>query len=259
MFCPYCGSEIQANTAICVCDAPVESAQPANESDDKDGTLRDSYVPVSKFTFLNFAKAIYHDKTSAHQIPFLLPALYGGNLGQADKPYEALFVLQDPKVSVTEDGWRKFTQPCDTVEKAIQRHREIFLGWAYKSNSNQAFLFERFSPRGADLFQRFYVTDIWKDRKPRRPGSGEDGQYWIKKLKIELREIRADRIIFVGDDAKKYGLRLIRPGSKTPHEVAHPQRKGMTRQEWQGYVSNLNEEIIADLENQLRRLQDQIR
>jgi hypothetical protein len=264
--CPYCGSEIQPDTAVCVCDSPVELAQPVTESDDRSSSLipllKGPYVPVPKFTFVNFARAIYHDKTGAHQSPFLLPALYGGKLGQGDKPYEALFVLLEPSIQKTEEGWKKRKQPCDTADKAIQRHRDIFLEWAYKSNSNQVLLFECFSPTGADLFQRFYVTDIWKDRTPSRPTTSEAGQYWMKKLAIELREVSAERIIFVSDDAKRYGVPLIHHGS-TPHlhDIPHPQRPGMTRQQWEGYVTKLRVEILEDKIRslQIQLLEDKIR
>jgi hypothetical protein len=48
----------------------------------------------SAFDFFTFASQIYKERSGAHATPYLLPALYGGELGP-NEPYEALFILQD--------------------------------------------------------------------------------------------------------------------------------------------------------------------
>jgi hypothetical protein len=109
----------------------------------------------SVFRFEEFARDIYRETSNAHRQPFLLPALYGGELVHE---YESLFVLEAPSVSFTEARWR----PCNTAEKAIQNHRRIFLDWAYRGKLT--YLFKTlFRTSSADFYRRFYVTDVWKD------------------------------------------------------------------------------------------------
>jgi hypothetical protein len=150
-------------------------------------------------------------KPEAHSVPYLLPALYGGELNGNGEQYEALFVLQDPSLGETERNWRR----CETPEEAVQLHRSIFTGWAFKLSTNQCRLFQTFS--GAfgktenPFFKRFYVTDIWK------AGLGtNDKRFWRGKLRIELREVRAKRIIFIGSQALTARV-LLRKGTKYHH------------------------------------------
>lgn len=171
------------------------------------------FEPYSRdpdFTSLNFAEAIYDE------MRFMLPALYGGELGHSDKGYEALFVWEAPLIPFTKERWT----PCDTVLSAMQRHREIFHEWAYQPGTNQSVLFDAFcSPTDAEFFKRFYITDIWKDG-----GKRASKQYWIRKLRTELREVRADHIVFVSDTAWRWREVLLDesrdPG--TIHKIEEP-------------------------------------
>ena len=201
----------------------------------------------TSFDFTEFARNIYRENPKAHQQPFLLPALYGG---EADQTYEALFVLQDPSVSFTEKLWR----PCDTTEMAIQTHRAIFLDWAHRDN--QAYLFKSFdrtvsedsplSPVGlssTDFFRRFYVTDVWKDAafvENRR--NREYKEYWLSKLAIELAMVSARRIVFIGREAER-GRPFVLNGIPT-HYITFPSWR---RKDYQDHVVRLAEEIRSSI------------
>jgi hypothetical protein len=225
--CPYCGSELKSNTTVCVCGASVEPAQI--------GTVQrapDAEVP--KFTFANFATAIYHERA------FMLPALYGGERG--DEPYEVLFVLSDPSKPFTEPLWELC---CPTVEKAIEQHRSVFLQWAYKPNSNQAVLFESFSSMRSEFFRRFYVTDCWKDGTRTR-------RYWRRRLSIELHSVCTGLVVVIGEKAQqevKTTLKKYDPISAPIREIVAPWEKilkrRMTPEEYKQHVSKLWDEIRA--------------
>jgi hypothetical protein len=187
------------------------------------------------FNFFDFATEIYRERFGAHSTPYLLPALYGGELGPHE-PYEALFVLQDPSRSYTEKNWK----PCGTVSDAIERHRSIFRSWAFEPESNQAALFGSFSlqpPRRRtrrSFFQRFYVTDIWKDGKP--------GDYWLRKLSAELREVQADVVVFVGSEGRR-GEEYVEQARK--FYIPHPGAHGVTRDEYRKHVEALIGQITV--------------
>jgi hypothetical protein len=201
----------------------------------------------SSFDFTEFARNIYREKHTAHQQPFLLPALYGGESSQT---YEALFVLEAPSVSFTEKLWR----PCDTTEIAIQTHRAIFLDWAYRGK--QAYLFRSFDQMSLEnvpysptelpkpeFFRRFYVTDVWKDaafKENRRDRKYEE--YWLSKLAIELEMVSARRVIFIGREAE-LGRPFVPNGIPT-HHIPFPSRWA---KDFQGDVVRLTEEIRTSI------------
>jgi len=165
------------------------------------------------FNFVEFAATIYRENPQAYVEPFLLPALYGG---EVCREYEAMFVLQAPSLKFTLQYWG---DPCDTDENAIERHRQIFLKWAYMPKSFQIDLFRSFDPTGSTFFQRFYVTDLWKDARTETTAeSPEDyleahwlatlptrqyNEYWDKQLELELNNVPTKHIIFVGREPEK--------------------------------------------------------
>jgi hypothetical protein len=226
--CPYCGCEIQPDAHKCNwCGSAIDPPEHAIHKSDDDGpgslfsdeldylehrgtAALGPYISVPKLAFPNFAAAIYCQKPNAHRVRFLLPALYGGELSGSDQQYEALFVLQDPSIGETERNWKS----CKTPREAVQRHRSIFSGWAFKPKTNQCRLFQTFSATFGDpqgpFFERFYVTDFWK------AGLGNEKPFWMGKLRIELREVRAKRIILVGSQALKARV-LLRKGRKSYH------------------------------------------
>lgn len=234
MICPYCGSIVQAEATACICGSAVEKVPVEGRFPGMFAALEEQlasnprymppYAPVSHFSFPSFARAIFHDRA------FMLPALYGGELEQGDNAFEALFVLQDPSKGFTERRWK----PCATPEQAIEQHRSIFLEWAYKDGSNQAILFKSFSPTDAEFFRRFYVTDCWKD------GTFKS-RYWRLKLRIELHEVHALRVIVVGEKAWMAVMSALK-GSPIPtpiFSIIAPWKKGMTPQEYETHVSDL--------------------
>lgn len=208
VLCSSCGAPIQPNSAACPCGSSV-------------------------FNFLNFAAQVYKERPAAHPTPYLLPALYGGDSGPNDQ-YETLFILQDPSKTYTEDNWR----PCHSVNDAIERHRWIFRSWAFEPGTNQAILFSKFNQQRPSrrnrrsFFQRFYVTDIWKDCIPEN--------YWLNKLQVELRGIQADEIVFVGGEAQK-GAGLV--GHSRKFYITHPGAHGMTVKQYGVCVQELWQQI----------------
>jgi hypothetical protein len=203
---------------------------------------------LTSFDFTEFARNIYREKLEAHRLPFLLPALYGGELSQN---YEALFVLEAPSVSFTEKHWR----PCHTTEMAIQTHRAIFLKWAYRSK--RAHLFKSLeqtdsestllSPIGlsnTEFFRRFYVTDIWKDAAFMKRKDREYKEYWLSKLATELEMVSARRVIFIGKEAERG--RCFVPSGIPTHSVPFPSR-WITEEDFKRHVARLAEEIRAPI------------
>jgi hypothetical protein len=217
VLCSCCGAPIQPTSTSCPCG-------------------------LSAFDFFTFASQIYRERTAAHPTPYLLPALYGGEL-RADESYEALFILQDPSKSYTANSWKA----CKTVQEAIVRHRSIFRSWAFEPESHQAILFSKFNMQPArrkrrrSFYERFYVTDVWKD--------GQREEYWRRKLQIELREVKARLVLFIGSEASGEGRRLL---DDADHErmidrIDHPgvRRYGTTTEDYRKQVDELWRRITA--------------
>jgi hypothetical protein len=196
------------------------------------------------FDFKAFARAIYRERPAAHPQRLLLPALYGGEDGQR---YEALFVLQEPSIQFTVQRWKA----CGSVEMAIQLHRSIFLDWAFMGK--QAHLFEalwRRTGRGTSIsrpeaagkkfFRRFYVTDIWKDARFGVEVDRKYKDYWLAKLAIELQNVPARRVIFIGKEAER-GRSLVRKGM-TSHCIPFPSQ-WISEGQFKGWVEELMHEI----------------
>ena len=79
----------------------------------------------SLFCFQSFAADIYHGNGIEFPAKFMFPALYGGDLKQAEQ-YDAMFVLEAPSPGYTARKWK----PCYKSEDAISVHRKIFRQWA---------------------------------------------------------------------------------------------------------------------------------
>jgi|GEM_PF-5296119 len=195
------------------------------------------------FDFTEFARTIYSERPQLHP-KYLMPAMYGG---EPTLMYDALFVLQDPNESFTATRW----EPCETVEAAIKIHRRVFLAWA--SQLFPDILFGAFHAGAADFFERFYVTDFWKDGKfKERDKHPEDKQYWRSKLAIEMMKVPARCIITVGNVARtEVGQlkrkRLVWEGVPI-HHVSFPSReqRGITPEGYKKEVAALIEKIQTD-------------
>ena len=120
------------------------------------------------FDFTDFARKIYTDRSRPEvdeEEPFILPAFYGGELPPAEEgsKFKALVVLQNPLFTYTKKQWGP---PCDSVEEAIKKHRQIFFSWL-PCNPDLEELFHHILGRKPlspeDFFSLVYVTDIWKD------------------------------------------------------------------------------------------------
>src|ERR1035438_8188872 len=170
------------------------------------------------------------DVRTATEEKFLLPAIYGGEVGDVklSKTFEALVVLEAPSVSFTREEWKKYKAPCATPAEAIDRHRKIFFKWAFVNEFPRK-LFEgllKGKPATADeffgrlyitdiwkvpatadeFFGRLYITDIWKDAVCTAGRKEPDyKRYWQSQLEKEIRGIRTDSIVFVGNQAKTHG------------------------------------------------------
>jgi hypothetical protein len=92
------------------------------------------------FDFLAFAKQIHGEiGTSLDKEPYLLPALYGGELGPNSDRFDAIIVLHEPLLSLTRE--LSGEPNCSTTETALQRHRNIFVHWAYRRQPFHFFTF----------------------------------------------------------------------------------------------------------------------
>lgn len=145
------------------------------------------------FNFEAFAREVYSENPAVAEDPFLLPALYGGEVsdGEAITRFKALVVLEEPSKSFTRNHW---TTPCATPEEAIRTHREIFFRWACMEPQCELFrIFVELST-AQHFFQHLYITDVWKDAafkeklKQDNPGYG---RYWRSKLETEIRSVAA--------------------------------------------------------------------
>ena len=181
----------------------------------------------NKFDFCGFARQIYADSPDIDQKPlqlnvgekFLLPALYGGNAtgNDADGTFQALVVLEAPSVRFTRENWKSPTDSfdCASAVEAVSRHRRIFFKWA--SSGLQAELFRILVPKFStpdELFRRLYITDIWKDAGFRANSNSHYKEYWKQKLAFELRCVPCKRVIFVGEEARKFGWNLVPVGMR---------------------------------------------
>ncbi|MEO5924973.1 MAG: hypothetical protein ABIR70_14225 [Bryobacteraceae bacterium] len=168
--------------------------------------------PLATFDFTAFAREIYADPERpvlGDEEQYLLPALYGGDLGDGEGSikYAALVVFQNPLFTFTKERWKT---PCTSPTEAIKRHRQIFFQWLTTKETELGELVRELadSPSNAeDLFRRVYVTDIWKDAKDTRDVNNSKKHrlcrdYWRSKLKIEVATIAAERVIFIGKEAR---------------------------------------------------------
>ncbi|MDQ1612124.1 MAG: hypothetical protein QOG00_2055 [Pyrinomonadaceae bacterium] len=197
------------------------------------------------FDFTEFARSIYDKWPPAHERPYLLPALYGG---EPTMMYDAMFVLEAPSVPFTEDRW----ESCYSVEAAIRIHRKVFLVWA--SQGYCSILFRTFLTTPTDFFERVYVTDVWKDARAceQKVGSSEYKSYWRSKLAIELNSVPTQCVITVGGVAQREvgQLRragLIGEGLKIEH-IGFPggRRQGITYESYGKDVAALIEKIQTE-------------
>ena len=157
--------------------------------------------------------------------------------------HEVLFVLEAPSESFTDRRWKE----CDATEVAIKAHRAIFFEWA--KSGKQAHLFRLFCPMSpdrrwpslAESFQRFYVTDIWKDGAFKKLGGDREyREYWLSKLSVELREVPTSRIILVGGEAAR-GQKLARKGTPV-YRIPFPSQ-WVSEEKFKEHVSSLAREI----------------
>jgi hypothetical protein len=177
---------------------------------------------MTDFDFLEFARRVYAECGGAHAQQFLLPALYGGT---QPATYEAAFVLESPSVSFTEKRWQRVNSSSD----AVQAHRRIFHEWAYTGKArilfdavDRAVLREisRATASRDAFFDRYYITDIWKDDNFRRDRSARYRDYWTGKLREELHGIATRRVIFIGREAEK--AKLATPIGVPTHYLPFP-------------------------------------
>jgi len=175
------------------------------------------------FNFTDFARTIYVDPNrpaAGEEEPYVLPALYGGELAEGKDRFEALVVFQNPLFPFTKEQWNAQSQ-CTTPEEAIKRHRKIFFRWLAGKDAELGELFRLLADNPStaeDFFRRVYVTDIWKDakntdevniKKKHRPY----GNYWRSKLKLEITAVAAERMIFVGKEAR-WGYQHVPQGTR---------------------------------------------
>ena len=233
MNCPLCNRAIPADTTACPTCAEISRLQAAVDEIKHDLDPRSKYFSPytrdSTFTLEKFATSVYED------MRFMLPAIYGGELRQSDKAYEALFIWEGPLISFTKQRWKR----CDTVERAMERHREIFHEWAYQPGRNQAVLFDAFCSRtDPNFFKRFYITDIWKDG-----GRRTFEKYWIRQLRTEVREVPADHIVFVSDAAWKWKALLLDASGRDPATVHKIEEPWKVKGDYKPHVESLLQEM----------------
>jgi hypothetical protein len=206
---------------------------------------------ATHFDFLSFAKQIHEETGSARlEEPYLLPALYGGELDLGSDFFNAIIVLHEPLVTKTRQFWGD--APCTTTEMAIQRHREIFVQhWAYE---RQPFHFftrlddihsHAFMPSTQAFFRHYYVTDTWKDAAPKKKRKEDVYRgYWRSKLRFELQNVPTKRIILVGPEAADDEILEFCQGVTT-HKMIFPSR--VSDLVLQAALARLTEEIKATL------------
>jgi hypothetical protein len=203
------------------------------------------------FHFPSFARQIHEETRSALQDePYLLPALYGGELGPDSEYFEAIIVLHEPLLSITRKFWGT---PCDTTEMAVRRHRDVFVQqWAYQYNPFHFFTLldelhsHRFMPSTQEFFGHYYVTDVWKDAAPKKKRNEEEyRRYWRSKLRMELQSVPAKRIILVGSEAAQDEILEFCKGTTT-HQTVFPGRR-VSKSVLQTALSKLGDEIRATL------------
>jgi hypothetical protein len=250
---------------------------------------------VTFFDFTTFAREIYSDNPQIYALPmslraqvnagrmptlsaedvrtateekFLLPAIYGGEVGDVklSKTFEALVVLEAPSVSFTREEWKKYKAPCATPAEAIDRHRKIFFKWAFVNEFPRK-LFEgllKGKPATADeFFGRLYITDIWKDAVCTAGRKEPDyKRYWQSQLEKEIRGIRTDSIVFVGNQAKTHGEICV-PKDKRLRRYPLPfptSRNNSFDTELQKALEQFHRDTkIAELEREIEELQRKIK
>jgi hypothetical protein len=164
------------------------------------------------FNFNAFADEIYLERPVSAP-PFLIPALYGG---QVQNNCEVLFVLEAPSDNFTLERWSS----CTSSAEAVTQHRRIFYDWAFRK-SLPSLLFRGIcgdaSPQ--DFFERFYVTDIWKDARSRRTAAERD--YWRAKLNRELNGVLAKHVVTLGSEARNATAHAV-PRGTSLHSLPFP-------------------------------------
>ena len=155
---------------------------------------------------------------------FLLPALYGGEVDQAlaNQTFEAAVVLEAPSVPFTRKEWKTWAAPCATPAEAINRHRKIFLKWAFAEQCHAELFSGLLGGKPAtaeEFFRRLYITDIWKDAAFTKEKNYV--QYWQSQLEREISGIPTEDVIFVGKPAHYYGKRCL-PKGKRPYRFPFP-------------------------------------
>ncbi len=172
------------------------------------------------FDFIEFARKICADpaRPPVGEEQYVLPVFYGGlSDGESATEYEAMVVLESPSRSFTMPRWKG----CQSLEEAIDAHREIFFQWAF-SAIPQAEVFRVLvgTPQtAAEFFRRLYITDVWKDwgfkdkLKRTNPGYIQYGRYWRSKLEMELKNVATRRVVFLGGHASRSGLGCVPDGT----------------------------------------------
>ena len=136
LVCQSCGSDLGPPTAAtCVrCGYPVKLAEVPSETEDAsdsfglvsrptthpDVAIGYPYIRVAHFSFCNFAKAIYHDRSGLYKPQFVLSALYGGDAPEAlrkagIKPLDFGLILQWNQSSSRGCQRRRFTSATQTA------------------------------------------------------------------------------------------------------------------------------------------------
>jgi hypothetical protein len=220
--------------------------------------LAESSTRPSRFDdFKVFAKEIY--KTPAPIIPYLWPALYGGE-AEPDHDYEVLFVFQRalPRCDVWRTRWSPNSE-CDSTTNALWTHRCMFfewarsnplttdlfelfgrqrrIEWARSSSSTELFDLSRRASPIVDFYKRFYITDLWKDYNPERK------DYWLCTLRVELQCVPTQCVVFAGSEAKTHGPKRLE--GRVPHYcVAFPSRQRVN--DFRASFAKLRQRLIDD-------------
>jgi hypothetical protein len=195
---------------------------------------------------------------------FLLPAVYGGEVGteKLRTTFEALVILEAPSVPFTREEWKKYKSPCATPADAIDRHRKIFFKWAFDKQLPRKLFTGLLRDEPAtpeEFFRRLYITDIWKDAAgPAARKEPDYTRYWQSQLKEEIRGIRADSVVFVGNQAKTYGQKCV-PNDKQLRSYAVPfptSRNSTFDTELRKVLEEFHRDAqIAELEREIAELQ----